>query len=73
MLGDARAALDETDQAIVDALAGSKGLVTSEIAKVIALTPRATRTRLARLVESGLLRELGTGPQDPKRRYVRTR
>ncbi len=29
----------------------------------------AARTRLARLVGSGLLRELGTGPQDPKRRY----
>ena len=35
-------------------------------------TPRATRTRLARLVGSGLLREIGTGPQDPKRRYFRT-
>lgn len=69
----ARPALDETDQAIVEALAGGKGLLTSEIAKAIGLTPRATRTRLARLVASGLLRELGTGPQDPKRRYVRTR
>ncbi len=28
-------------------------------------------TRLARLVGSGLLREVGTGPQDPKRRYFR--
>jgi predicted HTH transcriptional regulator len=66
------AALDETDQAILDALAGGKGLLTSEIAKTIGLTPRATRTRLARLVGSGLLRELGTGPQDPKRRYFRS-
>lgn len=63
--------LDETDQAIVDALAGAKGLLTSEVAKVIGLTPRATRTRLARLVASGLVREVGTGPQDPKRRYHR--
>lgn len=66
-----RPALDETDQAIVNALAGGKGLLTSEIAKTIGLTPRATRTRLARLVGSGLLREVGTGPQDPKRRYFR--
>jgi predicted HTH transcriptional regulator len=65
------AALDETDQAILDALAGGKGLLTSEIARTIGLTTRATRTRLARLVGSGLLRELGTGPQDPKRRYFR--
>jgi len=67
-----RPALDETDQLIVETLAGGKGLLTSEIANAIGLTPRATRTRLARLVGSGLLRELGTGPQDPKRRYFRT-
>ena len=64
-------ALDPTDQAIVDALAGEMGLLTSEIAKVIGLTPRATRTRLARLVSGGIIREIGTGPQDPKRRYHR--
>lgn len=65
-------ALDETDQAIVDALAGSKGLLTNQIATAIGLTPRATRTRLSRLVAGGLVREVGTGPQDPKRRYYRT-
>jgi predicted ArsR family transcriptional regulator len=65
-----RPSLDETDQVIVEALAEGSGLLTSEPAKAIGLTPRATRTRLARLVASGLLRELGTGPQDPKRRYV---
>ncbi len=64
-----RPSLEATDRAIMGALAGSKGLLTSEIAKAIGLTPRATRTRLARLVGSGLLRELGTGPQDPQRRY----
>ena len=63
--------LDKTDQGIVGALAGRKGLLTSEIAELIGLTPRATRTRLARLVGSGLVREVGTGPQDPKRRYFR--
>ena len=64
-----RPALDDTDQAIVDALSDGVGRLTSQIAAVIGLTPRATRTRLARLVGSGLLREIGTGPQDPKRRY----
>lgn len=66
-----RPALDETDQAIFHALGSGKGLLTSEIARAIALTPRATRTRLARLVGRGLVREIGTGPQDPKRRYFR--
>ena len=36
------------------------------------LTPRATRSRLARLVGRGLLREVGTGPQDLRRRYFRS-
>jgi predicted HTH transcriptional regulator len=68
----ARPALDSTDSAIVEALARGRGLLTSEIAQAIGLTSRATRTRLARLVGSGLLREIGTGPQDPKRRYFRS-
>ena len=67
------AALDETDRAIVDALAQANGLLTSEVAKVIDLTTRATRTRLARLVANGLVREVGTGPKDPKRRYHRAK
>ena len=68
-----RFSLGETDRAIISALAGGKGSLTSEIAKAIGLTPRATRTRLARLVASGLIREVGTGPQDPKRRYFHAR
>ncbi len=64
-----RSLLDETDEAILASLAGGKGRLTSEIANAIGLTPRATRTRLARMVGRGLVREIGTGPQDPKRRY----
>ena len=64
-------ALDTIDQAIVGALGPDTGRSTAEIAAVIALTPRATRTRLAKLIQRGLVRELGTGPQDPKRRYFR--
>ena len=66
------ATMDAIDQDILDALKGEDGRMTSEIASVIGLTPRATRTRLARLVERGLVREIGTGPQDPRRRYFRT-
>ena len=61
--------VEDTDQAVLDALSGTKGLATSEIAAAIGLSPRATRTRLARLVGRGLVREIGTGPQDPRRRY----
>ena len=61
--------LDDTDQAILASFAGGNGLSTSEIAEAIGLTPRATRTRLARMVGRGLVREIGTGPQDPQRRY----
>jgi predicted HTH transcriptional regulator len=66
-----RPTVDETDQAILAHLVGDKGLLTSEIATEIGLTSRATRTRLARLVGRGLVREIGTGPQDPRRRYFR--
>lgn len=58
--------VEDTYQAILDALSGAKGLATSEIAAAISLSPRATRTRLARLVGRGLVREIGTGPQDPR-------
>ena len=64
--------LDDTDQAIVTGLSDGDGKLTSEIAAVIGLTSRATRTRLARLVGIGLVREVGSGPQDPKRRYFLT-
>ncbi|WP_419940048.1 winged helix-turn-helix domain-containing protein [Candidatus Palauibacter sp.] len=43
-----------------------------EVAEAIGLSTRSTRTRLARLVERGLVREVGTGPNDPKRVYVRS-
>lgn len=64
-----RPQLDALNQAIFDCLADGEGRSTSVIADAIGLTTRATRTRLARLVGRGLVREIGTGPQDPKRRY----
>ena len=54
----------------MDALADD-GMPTSEIAKVVQLTTRATRIRLAKLIERGFVREVGSSPQDPKRRYFR--
>ena len=64
-----RPARDDVDETILSLLAAGDGLTTSEIARNIGLTPRATRTRLARLAGGGLVREVGTGPTDPKRRY----
>lgn len=61
--------LDDIEQAIVRVLGDGAGHLTSEIARAIGRTPRATRTRLLRLVERGVIREVATSPQDPKRRY----
>ncbi len=54
---------------LLETLAGHHGRATSEIAVALGLSPRAMRTRLAGLVARGLVREIGTGPQDPERRY----
>ncbi len=64
---------DPTDRNILEMLDRDEGLSTQEIASAIGLTPRATRTRLAKLVDRGLVREIGTSPQDPKRRYFSCR
>jgi ATP-dependent DNA helicase RecG len=59
----------ETDHAILVLLADGQGMTTAELAAAISRTPRATRTRLVRLVQRGSVLEIGTGPQDPQRRY----
>ncbi len=63
------AELDAANGAILDRLEASDGLTTSQIAQAIGLSPRATRTRLAKLVERGLVVDVGSGPRDPKRTY----
>jgi len=61
--------VDATEQAILTCLKGGQGLATREIATIIGLSARATRTRLARLIDRGLVREIGTSAQDPQRKY----
>lgn len=68
---NAVARLDPLDRAILEALDQSNGSGTSAIARAVAISPRATRTRLARLVDRGFAVEIGSGPNDPKRRYFR--
>jgi len=61
--------LDEIDRAILECLSDGNGHSTSEIADHVRRSSRATRTRLVRLVELGLVAEVGLGPRDPHRRY----
>lgn len=60
---------DPLDRAILDLLADKAGHATAAIARHIGRTPRATRTRLVGLIQRSLVREVGTGPRDPQRRY----
>ncbi|MHB1340551.1 MAG: ATP-binding protein [Coriobacteriia bacterium] len=60
---------DPLDDATIEALRSGGGLTTSEVAEAIGRTPRATRTRLLKLIERGLVVEVGSGPTDPQRRY----
>jgi ATP-dependent DNA helicase RecG len=61
--------VEDKDQTILDALAGGEGMTTSEIAGIIELSSRATRTRLLKLIELGLVIDIGTSPKDPRRKY----
>ncbi len=61
------------DDKILRLLKSGNGMATREVAAAIGLTTRAARTRLAGLVERGLVREVGTSPKDPKRKYFLAR
>ena len=63
--------IDATDRAILDEL-DAEGRHTREVALAIGMSPRATRVRLAKLVERGLVVDIGSGPRDPKRKYFPT-
>ena len=63
--------IDEVDQLILRILEDGRGRSTGEVAEAISLSSRATRTRLAHLVERGLVIDVGSGPQAPRRQYFR--
>ena len=63
--------LEDIDQALLNLLADGHGHSTTELATQIKRSSRAARTRLASLVERGLVREIGSSAQDPKRRYFK--
>jgi len=49
-----------------------EGFATRQIVEQINLIPRATRTRFAARMALKLVREIGTGPQNPRRREYST-
>ncbi len=61
--------ISKADQPILEALHQEDGLSTQQLATRIGRSQRGTRMRLAGLVARGLLVEVGSGPQDPRRRY----
>lgn len=61
--------MDSVDRAIMDLLQHSGGMSTSEVAKGIARTSRATRDRLNHLVGLGMVVAVGSAPRDPRRVY----
>jgi predicted HTH transcriptional regulator len=63
-------ATDARDERLLDALAERGALSTSVLATAVGLSDRATRTRLRNLVDRGLVTEIGSGPNDPQRKYA---
>ncbi|MEZ6036279.1 MAG: ATP-binding protein [Planctomycetota bacterium] len=57
------------DAEILDLLGKTESLSTAQLAKALGLTTRAIRTRMARLVDTGLVAVVAVGPNDPGRRY----
>jgi predicted HTH transcriptional regulator len=65
--------VDDVSKRILLALQNGKGLSTQALADVIGLSARGTRLRLIKLVHQGMVREVGSNPQDPTRKYFLAR
>ncbi len=61
--------VDDITENILRALKHKNLLGTQEISEKIKLSTRATRARLASLVEKGLIVPVGSGPRDPHKRF----
>ena len=62
--------LDPIDDSILKLLRKRGPLATSAVAEAIGRSARATVSRLKSLAARGLLSELASGPNDPKRKYA---
>ncbi|MCC6649573.1 MAG: putative DNA binding domain-containing protein [Candidatus Eisenbacteria bacterium] len=67
---DGGESLDATSRRILLMLTTSGSMLPGQIAREIGLTSRATRTRLNTLAAAGLIRVVGSGENDPHRRYI---
>ena len=61
--------LDDTNAKIIEMLTNNN-LSTSEIARQINLSTRATRTRMTKLVNLGVVYESGLNARDPQKKYL---
>lgn len=64
------AIVDATENRLLDFVRVPTGRSTAEIAAHIGLTLRATQHRLAKLSERGLVVAVGSGPKDPRRKWL---
>ena len=55
---------------LIDYLAERGEITTKQAAGIWQTSDRTARTRLRKLVEEGILAEVGTGPKDPKKTYI---
>lgn len=63
-------AVDLIDSRIIATIGVSNGLTTKQVAGIASLSPRSARTRLKALVAKGLIVEIGSNPNDPRRVYL---
>jgi ATP-dependent DNA helicase RecG len=63
-------AVDEIERRLLAFVHAPGGRSTAEIAAHIGLTLRATQHRLAKLTENGLVVAVGSGPKDPRRKWL---
>ena len=64
--------LDSVNQKILNILKEKEGVSTHEIAQEIKLSSRATRIRLIKLIDLGLVTEIGLNARDPNKKYFRS-
>ena len=64
------AIVDATESRLLEFVRVPTGRSTAEIAAHVGLTLRATQYRLAKLSERGLVVAIGSGPKDPRRKWL---
>jgi ATP-dependent DNA helicase RecG len=55
---------------LLEVVVAGNGVSTKQAAEAVGLSRRFARSRLKALVQKGLIVEVGSGPNDPKRVYL---